>query len=109
MLSTPAVPPPPPEERERFRDAALATLRRQHERLVWAWREEKGGEPPPCIEEAAQLLARQNERLLSLRFRDREETARCRDDLARISPPRPCLARYARDKLKGLVRRLRGR
>lgn len=108
VLSTPALPPPSPEARERYRNAALSTLRRQHERLVWAWHGEQGREPASDRGRAAELLARQNEHLLILRLEALREIEHLRKRLGPRARLRPPLGRYARDKAKGLFRRLRG-
>jgi hypothetical protein len=93
-LSRPGEAPPPPEEQSRFRNTAIATLRHQHERLVWSWHAEKSAAIPPNAAQALELLVRQNERLLAQRLENLDELRRLRKRLAPL------------DKLKGLKRKL---
>jgi MoaA/NifB/PqqE/SkfB family radical SAM enzyme len=92
---------PSPEEMTRFRKTAIATLRHQHERLVWAWRAEKASSIPPDAARALELLVRQNERLLAQRAEHQREILDLRKKLAPFFTLKG-IKRKVVDRIRGL-------
>jgi len=85
---------PTDDDRARYEIAALSTCREQHQRLARLWRDEKKSAVPPNAAVAMNLLARQNERLLSFRREKHNDIVRLCSDIEALLEERAFLKKF---------------